>query len=346
MNKHARHIAIVFGMLSCRTSAAAISQFADAVAPHRILVHHDFSQAPEWRIDKENVVVLPDHENTAWGSWSLVSVALKLLERALATEEFDYFQLVSESCLPVRPIAQFEEYLGSVTPDVMIDMQPIKGGTPAAILTYAWRYFPRSPLLARIARKGSAWCIGNHYTCRPAYGVNLKVPKDGVQTWNAAIMRVVGRKILTAFLSPRFGAFPLGEFEDCWVGSQWFGLSRAAAERLLALRSACPELEVHFKRCHIPDESYVQTLVAKCAFANVHPGNHVTFWDEERFGPDQISVSDLLRIKRSGRFFARKFTLDAMSESRQAKLALQRQTEPDAGPVVSTPSAPDLRDES
>jgi hypothetical protein len=316
-------IVIVFGLLSCRSSAAAISQFARAVAPHKVLVHHDFSQTPECSVDGENVIVVSNPVETAWGNWSLVSATFTLLEQAVALGKWDYFQLVSESCLPARSVTAFEDYLRAQRPDIMMDLQPLRAGHPVTVMNYGWRYLPRTARLTRIARKAGVWWIGKYYTVQTRCGGHVNVPDVRKATLTERAMRLLGRVVSAAFMTRSIGAFPLGDVKECWVGGQWFGASRPAAERLLAQRACTPLLEAHFRRCHIPDESYLQTLVAHSGYARVLPGNHITFWDGGKFGPDQITVADIPRMLDSGKFFARKFSLDPRCPARQELLAGQ-----------------------
>lgn len=311
-------IVIVFGLLSCRSSAAAISQFAQAVAPHKVLVHHDFSQTPECAIARENVIVLSNPEQTGWGDWSLVSATFTLLEQATALGKWDYFQLVSESCLPAQPITAFEDYLRTHQPDVMMDLQPLRAGQPVTVMNYGWRYLPKTWRLTRLARKAGRWWTGKYYTVQTLCGGQVKVPDDAKTTLAESALRFLGRAVSMAFLTRAVGAFPLAGVAECWIGGQWFGVSRAAAERLLVQRTCTPRLEVHFRRCHIPDESYLHTLVAHSNFAHVLPGNHITFWDGRKFGPDQVTVADIPRILDADRFFVRKFSLDPRCPARQA----------------------------
>jgi hypothetical protein len=309
-------IAIVFGMLSCRSSAAAIRQFARAVAPHRVLVHHDFSQTPELFTDHDNIIVLSKPEKTAWGSWSLVRATFRLIEHAMTLDQWDYFQLVSEACLPARPVQDFEAALQSGRPDVMIDMQPLIADNPAAVMNYGWRYLPRSRCLTRIARRAGLWWIGRQYAVHTVCGGHVRIPHAETPGLAEHGRRIAGRLISEAFLASCAGAFPVGGVRQCWVGSQWFCVARSAAERLLELRRCTPALEAHFQRCHIPDESYIHTLVAHCGFKNVVGGTHVTFWDARNCGPDQVAIADFARVVDSGRFFARKFSLDPNAPAR------------------------------
>jgi hypothetical protein len=307
---------IVFGLLSCKQSAAAIAQFADAVAPHCVLVHHDFSQTPDFAVECDNVIVLSQYVRTGWGAWSLVEAALILMETAVALDNCDYFQLVSESCLPARPVSEFADFLRVEAPDVMIDMLALDASPPTALINYGWRYLPRVTWLVRVARRSGLWWLGAGYGHEQRCGVNLKTVASGPAKLGQRLRRLAGKTILSAFLTPVFGRFPLGRISQCWVGSQWFGISRAAALRVLALRASVPELEEHYRHCAIPDESFIHTLVANCFFPAIHPNNHVTFWDGARFGPDEIGTEHLPRIAASHKFFARKFKLDPACPAR------------------------------
>jgi hypothetical protein len=63
------------------------------------------------------------------------------------------------------------------------------------------------------------------------------------------------------------------------------------------------------------------------------PGNHSTFWDGGKFGPDQITVGDVSRVLASGKFFARKFSLDPCCPARQELLRRLRSHMPATDPV-------------
>ncbi|MBK1834570.1 beta-1,6-N-acetylglucosaminyltransferase [Roseibacillus ishigakijimensis] len=78
------------------------------------------AQAPErvsiWSHPKDPAALAPeafladtiieDHHETAWGDISLVRASLALLKAALADESVTHFALLSESCLPVRPLGE------------------------------------------------------------------------------------------------------------------------------------------------------------------------------------------------------------------------------------------------
>ena len=47
-----------------------------------------------------------------WGGWNMVQATLDMLEQALAADpSFDYFQLLSDSCYPIRSAARIRAKL-------------------------------------------------------------------------------------------------------------------------------------------------------------------------------------------------------------------------------------------
>jgi len=55
--------------------------------------------------------MIPDRHETAWGTISLVKASLALLRRALEDESLTHFVLLSESCVPIRPLSEMLRHL-------------------------------------------------------------------------------------------------------------------------------------------------------------------------------------------------------------------------------------------
>jgi len=311
-----RPVHIVFGILSSRDSSQAIAQIADCVRPHRVIVHHDYSKYPQFAVLRDNISVIPARAVTAWGGWSLVDATLTLMTEALKDPCCSHFQLLSESCLPVRHIAAFENFLKQHQPDAMIDLIPLDSSDAGALASHGWRYLPRGPLMRRVARRAAMWWQGDIPDYRQQGSVNLHLP--GHHAGPAGRLRqAIGRALVTQFHSGPLGAFPMGQIRQCWIGGQWFALSRAMAEHLLAMCDAAPEVARHFSRCHIPDEAFIHTLIAHSGAARIFPGNHVLFWEGDNMGPNLLGPKDIESVCNSGKFFARKLPLDPANPVRQ-----------------------------
>lgn len=313
----AQPVRIAFGVLSSKQSCAAIDQIAQAVAPHPVLVHHDFSKEPVFLPQQPNVTVLRDPVETRWGDWSLVAATHRLMQHALEDASVTHFQLLSEACLPVRPVAEFERYLRHERPDFMIDMHRLD--ERESVLSHGWRYLSEPGWSRRAARFATvwAWQSAGH---RQAYNINLQLAGRG-ETTIARIKQWLGLQALMVIAwRHRKHLRTLGVLRLA-IGSQWFGCSRRAMQWLLDTREALPRLARHFQHAHIPDEAYVHTVVASGLAAGVplivRPGNHALFWDGCGTGPDLLHDSDLERVLRTGRHFARKFPLDRSASVRR-----------------------------
>jgi hypothetical protein len=309
---------IVFGLLSCKDSAAAVVQFAKAVWPHVVLVHHDFSKFHDFDARAENIYLVDHHVQTRWGDWSLVEAALVLMRQALERFEFDYFQLVSESCMPIRPMAHFENHLQTRRPTVMMNRFLIDSGD--GLYNFGWRYFSTVSLFQRIMRRAGAMYLGKNRSWRAFMGVNLRLPAAAHGGWRGRLSSLVGALILRLFSSRLLSDFPAGAVGSCWVGSQWFGASREATAQMLSARLAWPSLARHYAKCPIPDESYFHTLIAATSAGPVIAGNHYTSWASAGSGPDQLQLSDLPALLASDSFFARKLSLNPLCPLRLALL--------------------------
>lgn len=299
---------IVFGLLSCKDSSAAVEQFAQAVWPHVVLVHHDFSKFHGFEARGDNIYLVEQPVQTNWGDWSLVEAALVLMRHALGRFEFDYFQLVSESCLPIRPVSEFVNHLRSCRPAVMMNRFPIDGGD--GLYNFGWRYLSTVTLYQRIVRRAGAMYFGQNKARRTFMGVNLRLAADQHTSWRSRLRSRAGAMIFRLFSSRLFSNYPARLIGPCWVGSQWFGASRDATEQILSAHLASPSMAQHYAKCPIPDESYFHTLIASIPPGLVTGGNHYTSWASAGSGPDQLQLSDLAALLASDSFLARKLSLN------------------------------------
>ena len=60
---------IAFVVMSAIHSPESVAQLARALAPHTVVVHHDFSQTPDFHVDEPNVRFVPSPKRTGWAIW-------------------------------------------------------------------------------------------------------------------------------------------------------------------------------------------------------------------------------------------------------------------------------------
>ena len=124
---------------------------------------------------------------------------------------------------------------------------------------------------------------------------------------------------------------PFNEHFRCYGGPQWLNLNRKSVDRLHRLVRTRPDVVAHYRRTHIPDESFVQSVLVNdpelricndaCRFVN---------WDEERqtASPSIITIDDLDKVLASGQPFARKFDAgvdDAVLDAIDLRLGIAAQ---------------------
>jgi O-antigen/teichoic acid export membrane protein len=313
---------IAFGVLSCRKeSSETIRELAGLVAPHPVIVHHDFSKCPELALAAPNIEILADHATTAWGDWSLVDATFRLMASAFSRPEVTHFQLLSEACLPVRSIREFERMLSDLRPAVMIE--GVAADNREIFASHGWRYVSPNPIVMKIAKKLCFLYLGKEKQHRQV--ANMNISHLRVTSSFALLRKVVlgyAVDLLQKIAKHRLQRLGVGTLV---VGSQWFAVDRSVGMWLIRCQKECPGLVEHFKHTHIPDEAFFPTLVFNCPGldkSRLLASNHVLMWRGNLNGPDLLAETDLKFIQQSGRYFARKFPLDTMSPVRRMAIAL------------------------
>ncbi|MHC4946987.1 MAG: beta-1,6-N-acetylglucosaminyltransferase [Planctomycetota bacterium] len=94
------------------------------------------------------------------------------------------------------------------------------------------------------------------------------------------------------------------------IGSQWWTLSRPAAEYVLDFVERRPDAVRFYRHSHVPDEGFIQTVVMNSPLRDRVVNDNLRFieWDGG-FNPRVLEQGDLDTILRSGSAFARKISL-------------------------------------
>jgi hypothetical protein len=116
----------------------------------------------------EGTVIAENHE-TEWGGISLVRASLALLRAALEDETLTHFMLLSESCVPTRPLAAMLRHLDwnpkprflCHTLDQVTTQQLARTAALPEVPTDCWRFQSQWWLLDRIAAE---WVARADYT--------------------------------------------------------------------------------------------------------------------------------------------------------------------------------------
>ncbi len=312
---------ICYGILSSSTDGKIVSQLVRSLGDiSPVLIHHDYSQQADFALDSGvKAIVIQDYIQTEWGQWSQAEAIIKLLNHAVRHEEFDYFQLLSESCLPIAPTTEFSAYLKETKPDACIGLIRVKcRADDLGTINYAWRYLATNRFIRKALVVLSQLCMES--VGRDSVGARALVEGLSVVA-PAKISKLpalpIRRALLSAMLAIAKCWHPFRKEFDCYVGSTWWCLSRKAAEYALHELDRQPHLVSHYKQTQHPDESIFHTLIGNSGFKKIAGINHYISWKERANGPDEITKFHLPKIRESNKFFARKFSKSIADETRQ-----------------------------
>jgi len=288
---------IVFLLMSAVAKASTVDQLAHALPSHTVLVHHDFKQTPQFELSADNVRFVPEPVHTGWGQFSFVDGIFQGLMHALNELGFDYLQLLSPSCLPIKPLADFERHV-SGRHDAHFDAIDLSQDLDAQ-LSVGYRAWTHEGSLAhRIARRLVKRYYGDSTGRRDEAGVWLLTGR-GPSAWSvmAGWPLRAGARRLTDW---RLGTKRLA----LHYGSVWFGARRPVVEGLVRA--------YRFARMHIAEEFLIPSLLMQLR-PQRGPMNHLI----ARFDgahPGVFGSGQLEALRRSPAWFARKFA-DALSSN-------------------------------
>ena len=314
---------VLFGLMSSQQPDATVSQLVDALGGRPVVVHHDFTKRREFRLAQPNVDFVPQPRVTGWGTWGFVEGVVLLIEHAIRHHDFDYFQLLSPTCLPIRTIDEFEAFVSSDPAEVHADLIPL-GDDPDALMHFGYRVFTaKDTLRFKAVRRIRNWYFGDTAALEQTRSLSM-------QRRAAGPLGVPARAALSLTRLAAVGAVNRGPFDTDFrptIGSTWFGARRAVCEYLVA-RIRAPEIARYFRRLNLCDEIVLGSVIANSGF-RLGPSNHAVSPFDPRGHPVWITEDEFRRMLDTGRFFARKFPEESSAPVRL--LALER-----AGAVALT----------
>ena len=301
---------IVFVIMSAVHSSKAVEELARALAPHDVLIHHDFGQTPDFPIEAPNVTFVPKPMRTGWANWGFSEGIFHSLRHALQHLDFDYLQLLSPTCLPIKPLRAFETHVADSKIPAHFEAIDVAEDLDALMSVGYRAYTPRDSLRHRVLRRLS-WSgyygEGRHAVARPVAGVQLMSRPKADADIGPTVLARVALAVMRAWRSPRIGRHIFDRQHHPYFGSVWFGARRPVIAGLVeAFESR--EIQAYFSKLWIADEFVVPTLLKRVA-ARHGSSNHLvnTFIDAN---PAWFGADDFERLRTSPAFFARKFRDD------------------------------------
>jgi hypothetical protein len=301
---------IVFLIMSAVCRPETVDQLALALAPHTVLVHHDFSQTPEFPLRAANVHFVPDPRRTGWAHFGFIEGIFHSLRYALSHLDFDYLQLLSPTCLPIKPLAEFEASIAGAAQanfdcvDLLSDRDALMG--------VGYRAFtPQGSLRHRLARRAADVYFAGASGRRDEAGIWLRSGGGkGLLSWPAAML-------IEALKRPAIGRHPFGRAFHPYYGTAWFGARREIVAGMVGM-FARPGVRDYFSRLRIPEEFLFPTILMQLVTTK-GPMNHVfKRYNGARTGCFEDGDFELLRASTA--FFGRKFPEEPAAPIRQRVL--------------------------
>lgn len=297
---------------------AVIGQLACALAPHTVLVHQDVSQSTHRLPDLPNLTAVPDPRCTGWANFGFVDGIFHSLRHALDRIEFDYLQLLSPTCLPIKPLSAFEAHVAGAE-EIHFDRIDLFADRDA-LMSVGWRAFtPKGSLRHVAARWLSSRYFGDSPGRRDDAGIWLRT--SGAEQRSAPLSPIARLALATvsALADPRIGRHVFDDNLRPYFGSAWFGAKRTVIAQLVEAFER-PAIRPWFSRMRIAEEFLFPTLLAQTG-ARSGLGNHyVHRFDGAHAG--WIGEDDFETLCHSAAFFARKFPTNADAPIRQRVLEI------------------------
>ena len=272
---------IVFGILSAAHRPETLQQLVQALADYPVVIHHDFSQQPDFPVRAPNVTFVADYVSSGWASWGLMDSMARTIQFCGQHYDYDYLQFLTPVDLPIKPLADFEASVVANDHDVAVETLAMDTDE-LVFMTFAFRAYAAEDSLAyRLLWRAREAYFGADY--RTVVRGGLSVPTDASRGASGKLTTAarIGRALTRSYvgLVQRFGNPVMRT--PVLAGSAWFGA------------------ESDFRR---------------------RPGNHfISEFDGPR--PLWLGPEDFDTLLASDRFFARKFPDDPAASIRTQILA-------------------------
>ena len=297
---------IVFLVMSAVSKPQTVDQLAHALAPHLVLVHHDFAQTPSFALTAPNVRFVPHPKRTGWAVFGFVEGIFHAMQHALAELDFDYLQLLSPSCLPIKPMEHFEAHISGPAEahfdcvDLLGDQDALMSvGYRALSSEHTWQH--------RLLRRLSNSYFGASAGRRDEAGIWLRSGRGpGLHPWLALLA-------IKALSRPSAGRHIFDENFRPYYGSAWFGARRKLIAGMVEMFSQ-PCVRSYFSRVCIAEEFLIPTLLMHLQ-AVKGPMNHfIQAFDHAH--PGKFEEEHMDQLRASSAYFARKFVDDSTAPVR------------------------------
>ncbi len=307
---------IAFGILSAKEPEDAVGQLVHSLgANDPVFVHHDYSKQARFALEGTRAYLIPDYVETNWGAAGLPRAVFHLISTALQRSNFDYFQLLSASCLPLRPVDELRSHLAREQKPIHADVLNLDRDE-RVMMSHGHRVFCRAEKMAyRLLRRSRRWYLGDDPVTHQQANLGIHDRPDPDADLTA--LQWIGKQVHHAARIGLLDNHPFHGDKVPMVGSLWFCLRRDVCEYLVEQEQSS-SLVPYLLSLRVCDEILFPTLLGNSAFEIV-PSNHLV---NEFIGahPRVFRSGDWQALAGSDKFFARKFDTRVTDEVRQEVL--------------------------
>ena len=267
----------------------------------QVVIHHDLAASDlPWQGRPPDRVHFVERGRVLWGDWSIVVATLRMIRFAHQDLGANWFVMLSGEHRPVVDLGQWERSTLVSGVDGFAEAEALprtihfgRSGEDANrfLARCLHRWIPLTEPRSAIGNKAFSglWRISRHVL--PLCAIEYSHRR---QAWFIGLPRRRGRPQTTIF----------------YKGTQWIGFNRRSADVVLGTD---PTVTEWFQRSHIPDETYLQTLLHNAPGLDVRT-DLVTFVPESPERPTArwmvLGHEDLPTVWRSKAPFARKVDPD------------------------------------
>lgn len=259
----------------------------------QIVIHHDFSQAPNGpQRFGSNVRLVRPHVRTGWAKWSVVDAALKALTLLCSGKGVDWFFLLSASDYPVMPGEEVRRALAGAHFDALLDLRSVTGRD----VSHANIIGPKNEALCQFDSPDN-FILKQRFYLAPQVRFPILRTKPRLR---------VGMLTFRPMIPV---STPFGTNLDCYCGDHWFAGNRKVMDALLGDTPLNQTLKRYFSKRPIPEEAYYATLLANTPGLTINRDTRrFAQWNGGGAHPMILTEAQLPEILQSGAYFARKMS--------------------------------------
>jgi hypothetical protein len=211
---------------------------------------------------------------------------------------YDWVTNLSGQDYPVSSLCAFEQELAVTEADGFLHHFDVLEADPQAMSPMAWP-----------ARHGHDRYYYQYTKLKNELGL---AERAALRLPRLAIERLTDRvRINTAYglmVGRRATETPFGPYFRCYAGSYWHTIRRACVEHLLTFVETKPDVVAYFRRVLIPDESFVQTILANHPDFRFENDNrrYIDMRDSRLGHPKSLTEDDIPQFAGQRYVFARK----------------------------------------